>query len=93
MHLIARRKCAFAIFRPRVGRQRQRGDMMWTAVFARPDLPDEGIPILVRQPDIRDDPGIYPPESVRRLLYIDRPAPRAYERARTRAWSRMKSGC
>jgi putrescine transport system substrate-binding protein len=43
--------------------------------------------------DIRDDPGIYPPETVRRLMYIDLPAPRAYERARTRAWSRMKSGC
>jgi putrescine transport system substrate-binding protein len=43
--------------------------------------------------EIRDDPGIYPPETVRRLMYIDLPAPRAYERARTRAWSRMKSGC
>jgi len=42
---------------------------------------------------IRDDPGIYPPEAVRRLLYIDLPAPRAYERLRTRAWSHMKSGC
>ena len=44
-------------------------------------------------PEIRDDPGIYPPETVRRLLYIDLPAPRAYERLRTRAWSHMKSGC
>jgi putrescine transport system substrate-binding protein len=44
-------------------------------------------------PEIRDDPGIYPPEAVRRLLYIDLPAPRAYERLRTRAWSHMKSGC
>jgi putrescine transport system substrate-binding protein len=43
--------------------------------------------------EIRDDPGIYPPETVRRLLYIDLPAPRAYERLRSRAWSRMKSGC
>jgi putrescine transport system substrate-binding protein len=43
--------------------------------------------------EIRDDPGIYPPDSVKRLLYIDLPAARAYERARTRAWSRMKSGC
>ena len=42
---------------------------------------------------IRDDPGIYPPEAVRRLFYIDLPAPRAYERARTRAWTRVKSGC
>ena len=34
------------------------------------------------EPEIRDDPGIYPPDAVRRLLYIDQPAPRAYERAR-----------
>jgi putrescine transport system substrate-binding protein len=44
-------------------------------------------------PEIRDDPGIYPPDAVQRLLYIDRPVPRAYERARMRAWNRMKSGC
>lgn len=44
-------------------------------------------------PEIRDDPGIYPSDAVRRLFYIDRPAPRAYERARLRAWNRMKSGC
>jgi len=43
--------------------------------------------------EIRDDPGIYPPDAVRRLFYIDRPAPRAYERVRMRAWNRMKSGC
>lgn len=43
--------------------------------------------------EIRDDPGVYPPDEVRRLLYVDRPAPRAYERARVRAWNRMKSGC
>jgi putrescine transport system substrate-binding protein len=40
-------------------------------------------------PEIRDDPGIYPPDSVQLLFYIDRPAPRAYERARVRAWNRM----
>jgi putrescine transport system substrate-binding protein len=45
------------------------------------------------KPEIRDDPGIYPPEAVRRLLYIDAPAPRAYERLRTRLWIRCKSGC
>jgi putrescine transport system substrate-binding protein len=44
-------------------------------------------------PEIRDDPGIYPPAAVRRLLYVDEPAPRAYERARTRVWNRAKSGC
>jgi putrescine transport system substrate-binding protein len=44
-------------------------------------------------PEIRDDPGIYPPESAQSLFYVDRPSPRAYERARVRAWNRMKSGC
>ena len=44
-------------------------------------------------PEIRDDPGIYPPEAARRLFYLARPAPRDYERARTRAWNRVKSGC
>jgi putrescine transport system substrate-binding protein len=44
-------------------------------------------------PEIRDDSGIYPPEAVRKLFYIDRPAPHAYERARMRVWNRIKSGC
>jgi hypothetical protein len=26
-------------------------------------------------------------------LYLDEPAPRAYERLRTRLWNRVKSGC
>jgi putrescine transport system substrate-binding protein len=45
------------------------------------------------KPEIRNDPGIYPPDAVRRLFYIDRPAARAYERVRTRIWNRVKSGC
>jgi putrescine transport system substrate-binding protein len=45
------------------------------------------------KPEIRDDPGIYPPEGVRRLLYLPELAPRAYERLRTRLWTRCKSGC
>src|SRR5712691_3109930 len=45
------------------------------------------------KPEIRDDPGIYPPDEVRRLFYLPEPAPRAYERLRTRAWNRVKSGC
>jgi putrescine transport system substrate-binding protein len=44
-------------------------------------------------PAIRDDPGIYPPEAMRRRFYLPTAAPRAYERARTRAWNRVKSGC
>ena len=44
-------------------------------------------------PDIRSDPGIYPPDDLRRHFYMNLPAPRDYERARTRAWMRVKSGC
>ena len=44
-------------------------------------------------PEIRGDPGIYPPEEVRRHFYMNLPSPRDYERARTRAWMRVKSGC
>ena len=44
-------------------------------------------------PAIRDDSGIYPPDAVRRLLYLPEVAPRGYERARTRVWNRVKSGC
>jgi putrescine transport system substrate-binding protein len=46
---------------------------------------------LVRS-EIRDDPAVYPPEDVRRRFYVDLPAPPDYERARTRAWTRLKSG-
>jgi len=42
--------------------------------------------------EIRNDPAVYPPEDIRRRLYVDLPAPAAYERARTRAWTRLKSG-
>ena len=44
-------------------------------------------------PVIRDDPGVYPPPEVMRRLYLEKPAPRAYERLRTRVWNRVKSGC
>jgi putrescine transport system substrate-binding protein len=44
------------------------------------------------KPEIRDDPGIYPPDAVKKLFYVDLPAPRDYERARTRAWNRVKAG-
>lgn len=41
---------------------------------------------------IRDDPAIYPPPEVRTRFFVDLPAPSEYERARTRAWTRLKSG-
>ncbi len=42
--------------------------------------------------DLRDDPGIYPPPDVRARLYFDLPVSQPYERARTRAWTRVKTG-
>jgi putrescine transport system substrate-binding protein len=45
------------------------------------------------KPEIRDDPAIYPPEEVRRRFHVDTAASRDYQRARTRAWTRIKSGC
>src|SRR5215469_15828863 len=44
------------------------------------------------KPEIRDDPGVYPPEAVRRVFHGDVPATRDYERARTRGWNLVKAG-
>jgi putrescine transport system substrate-binding protein len=44
------------------------------------------------EPALRDDPAIYPPEAVRRRFFVDTPAPAAFTRARTRAWTRLKTG-
>src|SRR5580692_2052184 len=41
---------------------------------------------------IRDDPGIYPPDAVKKPVYVDLPASRDYERARMLAWNRVKAG-
>jgi putrescine transport system substrate-binding protein len=42
--------------------------------------------------EIREDPTIYPPEDVRAKLFFDEPAEGDFERRRTRAWTRVKSG-
>ena len=42
--------------------------------------------------EIREDPTIYPPEQVRAKLFFDQPAEGDFERRRTRAWTRVKSG-
>jgi len=42
--------------------------------------------------DIRNDPSIYPPDEVRAKFFVDKPASADYERARTRAWTKVKSG-
>ena len=41
---------------------------------------------------VRDDPTIYPPPEVARRLYTISPADRAYERLRTRAWTKVTTG-
>jgi putrescine transport system substrate-binding protein len=43
-------------------------------------------------PAIRDDPTVYPPDEVRKRLYTISPPDRAYERQRTRAWTRVTTG-
>jgi putrescine transport system substrate-binding protein len=59
-----------------------------TVAYANPntlatDLVDE---------DIRGNPGIYPPPDVRQRLFFDKPPTPQFERLRTRAWTRVKTG-
>ncbi len=56
--------------------------------YANPNL---GATALVN-PALRDDPGIYPPPAVRARLFFDTPVTAAYERLRTRSWTRVKTG-
>lgn len=42
-------------------------------------------------PDIKNDPVIYPAADVQATLVMVPPAPSAFERARTRAWTRVKT--
>jgi putrescine transport system substrate-binding protein len=42
--------------------------------------------------DIRNDPSVYPPDVVRAKFFVDKAASAEYERARTRAWTKVKSG-
>jgi putrescine transport system substrate-binding protein len=42
--------------------------------------------------EIRSNPGVYPPPEVRARLFFDKPVTPAYERLRTRAWTRVKTG-
>ncbi len=39
-----------------------------------------------------NDPVIYPPQAVREHFFVVPPKGRTYERARTRAWTRFKTG-
>lgn len=42
--------------------------------------------------EVRSNPGVYPPAEVFARLYTTSAADRDYERARTRAWTRVKTG-
>ena len=42
--------------------------------------------------DIRNNPGIYPPPEVRARLFFDTLATPQYDRLRTRAWTKVKTG-
>ncbi|HXY98684.1 MAG TPA: polyamine ABC transporter substrate-binding protein [Stellaceae bacterium] len=42
--------------------------------------------------EIRNNPGIYPPAEVRARLFFDKPATPQYDRLRTRAWTKVKTG-
>lgn len=44
-------------------------------------------------PVLKDDPAVYPPPEMRAKLFLPPPPPSPeYERARTRAWARLRSG-
>jgi putrescine transport system substrate-binding protein len=53
--------------------------------------PNEAATKLV-DPSVAGDPGIYPPQAVRARLFFDKPVTLQYERLRTRAWTRIKTG-
>jgi len=59
-----------------------------TVAYANPnqlatDLVDE---------EIRTNPGVYPPAEIRARLFFDKPVTPAFERLRTRAWTKVKTG-
>jgi putrescine transport system substrate-binding protein len=59
-----------------------------TVAYANPnqlatDLVDE---------DIRNNPGVYPPAEIRARLFFDKLATPQYDRLRTRAWTKVKTG-
>jgi putrescine transport system substrate-binding protein len=56
--------------------------------FANPN--PASLPLLT--PAVRNDPGIFPPPDVRQRLVSPAELAPAAQRARTRAWTRIKAG-
>ncbi len=59
-----------------------------TVAYANPNL--KAMPLV--DAALRDDPNIYPPPAVRQRLFFDTPVTPQYERLRTRAWTKVKTG-
>jgi putrescine transport system substrate-binding protein len=59
-----------------------------TVAYANPNL--RATPLV--RAEIRDNPGIYPPPDVRKRLFFDKLATPQYDRLRTRAWTKVKTG-
>ena len=75
-----------------IAMKRLKLDRVWWLVTPGNPLKEQGAATPLVKPEIRDDPGVYPPEAVRKVFHGDVPAERDYERARTRAWNRVKAG-
>jgi putrescine transport system substrate-binding protein len=43
-------------------------------------------------PQLLNDPAVYPPPELRARLYLPAELDRDYDRARTRVWTRIKTG-
>ncbi len=59
-----------------------------TVAYANPNL----AATKLVDPKIGGDPNIYPSAEVRARLFFDKPVTPQYERLRTRAWTRIKTG-
>jgi putrescine transport system substrate-binding protein len=53
--------------------------------------PNKDATLLV-EPDIANNPGVYPPEDVRAKLVDPKSLPETVQRQRVRAWTAIKSG-
>ena len=71
------------ILRPEVAAEDQRRGRLRQSQSAATKLVD---------PKLANDPNIYPPPRCRARLFFDKPVTPEYQRLRTRAWTRIKTG-